>query len=91
VGQLGAAGGEAGDRQKLALITFAEKVKQAQRKIIEEGADPEYAKTVVTYLGLIMSRTTDYSSTYCSGIMFGNLLTTCLPDSLFLWCGTTQN
>ena len=39
-------------RQKLALITFTEKVRLAYKKMIEEGYDKEYAKAVVSYLGL---------------------------------------
>jgi len=39
-------------RQKLALITFTEKVRLAYQKMIEEGYDEEYAKAVVSYLGL---------------------------------------
>jgi len=37
-------------RQKLALITFTEKVRLAYKKMIEEGYDKEYAKAVVSYL-----------------------------------------
>lgn len=47
-------------RQKLALITFMEKVKQAHKKMIEEGYDEEYAKAVVSYLALGLSRMIDY-------------------------------
>jgi putative DNA methylase len=39
-------------RQKLALITFTEKVRLAYKKMLEEGYDKEYAKAVVSYLGL---------------------------------------
>ncbi len=39
-------------RQKLALITFTEKVRMAYEKMIEEGYDEEYAKAVVAYLGI---------------------------------------
>jgi len=40
------------NRQKLALITFVEKVKLAHMKMIEEGYKEEYAKAVVSYLAL---------------------------------------
>jgi adenine-specific DNA methylase len=50
-------------RQKLALITFTEKVRLAYKKMIEEGYDKEYAKAVVSYLGLALGRLADYSST----------------------------
>jgi len=39
-------------RQKLALITFTEKVRLAYKKMIEEGYDKEYAKAVVSYLAI---------------------------------------
>jgi len=52
-------------RQKLALITFVAKVKQAYKKMIEEGYDEEYAKAVVSYLGLGISRMIDYFNSLC--------------------------
>jgi adenine-specific DNA methylase len=52
-------------RQKLALITFTEKVRLAYKKMIEEGYDKEYAKAVVSYLGLGVSRMTDFESNLC--------------------------
>jgi len=48
-------------RQKLALITFVEKVRLAYNKMIEEGYDKEYAKAVVSYLALGMNRLATYS------------------------------
>ncbi|WP_456444007.1 DUF1156 domain-containing protein [Thermococcus sp.] len=44
------------DRQKLALITFAEKVRQAYERMLEEGYDEEYAKAVVTYLAMALTK-----------------------------------
>jgi len=49
-------------RQKLALITFSEKVRLAYKKIIREGCDEEYAKAVTGYLGLIVSRCSDFET-----------------------------
>ncbi|PMQ01330.1 MAG: DNA methylase [Dictyoglomus sp. NZ13-RE01] len=49
-------------RQKLALITFTEKVRLAYKKMIEEGYDKEYAKAVVSYLGLGVNRLADRNS-----------------------------
>jgi adenine-specific DNA methylase len=46
-------------RQKLALITFVEKVKQAHEKMLDEGYDKEYAKAVVSYLGLAINKVAD--------------------------------
>jgi len=39
-------------RQKLALITFAEKVRLAYKKMISEGYDKGYAIAIITYLAL---------------------------------------
>ncbi|MDI6863263.1 MAG: DUF1156 domain-containing protein [Pseudothermotoga sp.] len=52
-------------RQKLALITFTEKVRQAYKKMIEEGYDEEYAKAVASYLGLGINRLADRNSSLC--------------------------
>jgi len=52
-------------RQKLALITFTEKVRKAYKKMIDEGYDLEYAKAVVGYLGLIVNRLADKDSSLC--------------------------
>ena len=52
-------------RQKLALITFVEKVKAAYQKMVAEGVDGEYAKAVVSYLALILSRHSSYNATLC--------------------------
>jgi adenine-specific DNA methylase len=52
-------------RQKLALITFTEKVRLAYKKMIEEGYDKDYAKAVVSYLGLAIGRCSDFESTLC--------------------------
>ena len=50
-------------RQKLALITFTEKVRQAYQEMIEEGYDEEYAKAVAGYLGLGVNRLASYNTT----------------------------
>ncbi|MEM3714780.1 MAG: DUF1156 domain-containing protein [Nitrososphaeria archaeon] len=52
-------------RQKLVLITFIEKVRKAYEEMIREGYEKEYAKAVISYLALIISRVTDYSNTFC--------------------------
>jgi Adenine-specific DNA methylase containing a Zn-ribbon len=52
-------------RQKLALITFTEKVRLAYKKMLEEGYDKDYAKAVVSYLGLGVNRLADYNSMQC--------------------------
>lgn len=53
------------DRQKLTLITFVEKVRQAYERMLEEGYDEEYAKAVVTYLALAVDKLADHNSTMC--------------------------
>ena len=47
-------------RQKLALITFVEKVRLAHKKMIESGYDEDYEKAVVSYLALGIDRLADY-------------------------------
>ena len=49
-------------RQKLALITFTEKVRLAYQKMIEEGYDEEYAKMVVSYLGISINNLAEKNS-----------------------------
>ncbi|MDG6999846.1 MAG: DUF1156 domain-containing protein [Nitrososphaerota archaeon] len=43
-------------RQKLALITFVEKVREAHEKMSKEGYDGEYAMAVTNYLALTFDR-----------------------------------
>jgi len=50
-------------RQKLALITFAEKVRQAHAKMLEEGVEAEYAKAVASYLALGTDMTSAFTNT----------------------------
>jgi len=49
-------------RQKLALITFTEKIRLAHKKMIEEGYDEEYSKAVVSYLALMLGKLEDWNS-----------------------------
>jgi putative DNA methylase len=49
-------------RQKLALITFTEKVRLAYKKMLGEGYDEKYAKAVVSYLGLMLGKLADWNS-----------------------------
>lgn len=49
-------------RQKLALITFTEKVRLAYKRMIDERRDEEYAKAVVSYLGLMLGKLADWNS-----------------------------
>ena len=52
-------------RQKLALITFVEKVKAVYQKLVGEGVDGEYAKVVVSYLGLGVDRIAAFGCSLC--------------------------
>ena len=52
-------------RQKLALITFVEKVKAVYQKLLAEEVDREYAKAVVSYLGLGTDRVGAFGSSFC--------------------------
>ncbi|MBD2392193.1 DUF1156 domain-containing protein [Aphanizomenon flos-aquae NRERC-008] len=42
-------------RQQLALITFADAVKQAHQLILKEGYDEDYAKAIATYLAEVLN------------------------------------
>ena len=55
-------GGLYNSRQKLALITFVDKVREAYRKMVKEGYDEEYAKAVVMYLALVIDKLADAST-----------------------------
>ena len=61
-------------RQKLALITFADKVKAAYNEMLKEGVEVEYGKAVVSYLALGIDKLVDYDS----------VLTTWAPQGEFL-------
>ena len=52
-------------RQKLALITFTEKIREAHKKMLEKGYNKKYAKAVTAYLGLILTTTASFSNTFC--------------------------
>ena len=53
-------------RQKLALITFVEKIKAAYQKMVEEGIGPEYAKAIVSYLACTLDKMVSFSSSICT-------------------------
>lgn len=52
-------------RQKIAMITFVEKVKASYQRMMEEGVDVEYARALVSYLALILSRHSSYNANLC--------------------------
>ena len=57
-------------RQKLALITFADKVRQTHSRMLAEGCDPDYAKAVVSYLAINLSKTTDWINTLTNWLAY---------------------
>ncbi len=86
-------------RQKLVLIVFAEKVKEAHKMMLKEGYDEEYAKAVVTYLALGIDRMADYNSGLTRwgsvgefvGNTFGRQVLSMVWDhfELYPWSGST--
>lgn len=50
-------------RQLLAITTFSRLVGEAHSEMINVGLEPEYAKAVATYLGLVVDKCSDYNST----------------------------
>ena len=53
-------------RQQLALITFADAVKQAHQLILKEGYDEDYAKAIATYLALVLNKLVVFNSSNCT-------------------------
>lgn len=52
-------------RQKLALITFIEKVKIGYQYMLKKGVEAEYAKAIASYLALGIDRLSSFSTTLC--------------------------
>lgn len=52
-------------RQKLAMITFIEKVRLAHDKMIDSGLEKDYARAVTAYLALGVDRLADFGSILC--------------------------
>ncbi len=50
-------------RQLVALTLFSDLVGEARERVLSDGAEEAYADAVATYLGLCVSRVTDYSCT----------------------------
>jgi adenine-specific DNA methylase len=61
-------------RQKLALITFTEKVREAHKRMLENGYDEEYARAVVSYLGLAINKLADYNSSLAVWAVAGEFI-----------------
>ncbi len=54
------------NRQLVALGTFSDLVNEARGRMIADGADPEYANAVTTYLAMIVSVVSDDLSSLCT-------------------------
>jgi putative DNA methylase len=52
-------------RQQLALVTFVDLVRRAHAQMLAQGADPEFAKAVATYLALTVNRLAASCNTLC--------------------------
>ena len=52
-------------RQKLALITFVEKVRKSHDTMLVEGYEAMYAKALASYLTIGLNRLADYNSVIC--------------------------
>lgn len=52
-------------RQKLALITLCDLVRQAYAKMLAANCEPEFAKAVTVYLSLVMDKLADFSTVLC--------------------------
>lgn len=52
-------------RQLLALITLTEKIRMSYQSMLKQGFDEDYAKAVVSYLGLILTRHSDTQNSLC--------------------------
>jgi putative DNA methylase len=56
-------------RQALALITFVDAVRRAHAQMLAQGYPEDFAKAVVTYLGMALSRLVDKNSVLCRVIV----------------------
>ncbi|MDI6755646.1 MAG: DNA methylase, partial [Thermodesulfobacteriota bacterium] len=61
-------------RQKLALITLSDKVRQTYGQMIASKYEADYAKAVVTYLAFAVDRQVDYNSSLCVWAVAGEFI-----------------
>lgn len=71
-------------RQKLALLTFADAIRDAYQEIIKHESDKEYAKAVITYLALNFDRVLAYCSSLCLWHVTGEKMTPTFPKHTFI-------
>ncbi|MCW4015125.1 MAG: DUF1156 domain-containing protein, partial [Candidatus Bathyarchaeota archaeon] len=57
-------------RQKLTLVTFAEKVRLSYEKMVKSGYDKEYAKAIVSYLALNLSKIVDWNNVIATWLSY---------------------
>ncbi|GAW90951.1 DUF1156 domain-containing protein [Calderihabitans maritimus] len=57
-------------RQKLALITFVEKVRQVYSRLLDEGVDEDYARAVVSYISFIVDKLSSWNSVLCPWLAY---------------------
>lgn len=53
------------NRQLVTLTTFSELALEARQQAVQDGADPEYADAILTYLALTIGRLANRSSAQC--------------------------
>jgi putative DNA methylase len=56
-------------RQALALLTFADAIRRAHAQMLARGYPEDFARAVVTYLGIVLSRLVDKNSMLCRVIV----------------------
>jgi len=61
-------------RQKLALLTFAAKVREAHQTMLAEGLAPEFAQAVTTYLAMYLNRLSDKCSSLARWHVTGEIV-----------------
>jgi len=61
-------------RQKLALITFVEKVRGVYKEMIKDGYKDDYAMAILSYMAIAVDRQTDYNSTLCIWAISGEFI-----------------
>jgi len=61
-------------RQKLAMITFSEKIRESFKLMEKDNLDPEYSKAILTYLDFILARQLDYNSSLCVWVPVGEFV-----------------
>ncbi len=61
-------------RQKLTLVAFCEKIRLANRKMLENGNNEPYAKAIAGYLALSLDRLADYNSSLSRWVPHGEFI-----------------